>query len=61
MNFYQKELKLNPYKRGFHLITSEIINTISEIKDISIGQLQVFIKHTSASLILMPVRRQRLR
>ena len=52
MNFYQKEIKLNPFKRGFHLITSEIINSIPEIKKISIGQLQVFIKHTSASLTI---------
>jgi len=52
MNFYQKEIKLNPFKRGFHLITSEIINAMPEIKEISIGQLQVFIKHTSASLTI---------
>ncbi len=52
MNFYQKEIKLNPFKRGFHLITSEIINSIPEIKKISIGQLQVFMKHTSASLTI---------
>ena len=52
MNFYQKEIKLNPFKRGFHLITSEIINAIPEIKNILIGQLQVFIKHTSASLTI---------
>jgi secondary thiamine-phosphate synthase enzyme len=52
MKFYQKELKLKAVKRGFHLITSEIINAIPEIKQISIGQLQVFIKHTSASLTI---------
>ncbi|MBU3821434.1 secondary thiamine-phosphate synthase enzyme YjbQ [Flavobacteriaceae bacterium XHP0103] len=52
MKFYQKELKLNPYSRGFHLITHEILDVLSEIKDIRIGQLQVFIKHTSASLTL---------
>jgi secondary thiamine-phosphate synthase enzyme len=52
MKFYQKEIKLNPFKRGFHLITSEIINAIPEIKNILIGQLQVFIKHTSASLTI---------
>ena len=52
MKFYQKELNLKPVKRGFHLITSEVINAIPEIKSISIGQLQVFIKHTSASLTI---------
>lgn len=50
--FFQRELNLKPVKRGFHLITSEIINAMPEIKQISIGQLQVFIKHTSASLTI---------
>ena len=52
MKFFQKELQISPKKRGFHLITNEIIMAIPEIKDISIGQLQVFIKHTSASLTI---------
>ncbi|MBT8317188.1 MAG: YjbQ family protein [Lutibacter sp.] len=52
MNFYQKEIILKPFVRGFHLITREIIKEIPEISKISIGQLQVFIKHTSASLTI---------
>ena len=52
MKFYQKEIVLSPVKRGFHLITSKILNAIPELKQISIGQLQVFIKHTSASLTI---------
>jgi len=52
MKFYQKEISLKPLKRGFHLITSQILNSIPEIKEISTGQLQVFIKHTSASLTI---------
>lgn len=52
MKFYQKEIRLKPYKRGFHLITNQIIAEFPEIKNISIGQLQVFIKHTSASLTI---------
>ncbi|MEJ1223902.1 secondary thiamine-phosphate synthase enzyme YjbQ [Sediminicola sp. 1XM1-17] len=52
MEFYQTELRLSPYKRGFHLITDEIINAIPEIKGIKMGMLQVFIKHTSASLTI---------
>ena len=50
MKFYQKEIQLAPYRRGFHLITDNIISEFPEIKNITIGQLQVFIKHTSASL-----------
>ncbi len=52
MMFYQKEISLNPLNRGFHLITTEILSQFPEIKNISIGQLQVFIKHTSASLTI---------
>ena len=52
MKFYQKEISLKSFKRGFHLITSEIVNAFPEIEQISIGQLQVFIKHTSASLTI---------
>ena len=52
MKFFQKELQISPKKRGFHLITNEIVTAISEMKEISIGQLNVFIKHTSASLTI---------
>ncbi len=49
---YQKQIKLRPYSRGFHIITDDIIKSIPEIKQIKIGMLQVFIKHTSASLTI---------
>ena len=52
MNFYQKEISLKPCQRGFHLITDEIVTAFPEIATISIGQLHVFIKHTSASLTI---------
>ncbi len=52
MKFFQKAIQLPPYSRGFHLITDRIISAIPEIKELSIGQLQVFIKHTSASLTI---------
>lgn len=39
-------------KRGFHLITGEIINAIPEISQINKGCCQVFIQHTSASLTI---------
>jgi secondary thiamine-phosphate synthase enzyme len=52
MKFYQKEIQLYPFSRGFHLITEEIISKFPEIATISVGQLQVFIKHTSASLTI---------
>ncbi len=52
MNFYQSQIKLNPFSRGFHLITDKVLNSIPEIKNIKIGILQIFIKHTSASLTI---------
>ena len=52
MKYFQKQLKLKSYSRGFHLITSKILEAIPELKQIKIGQLQVFIKHTSASLTI---------
>ncbi|MGY5354300.1 secondary thiamine-phosphate synthase enzyme YjbQ [Wenyingzhuangia sp. IMCC45467] len=52
MEFYQKEIQLKSRRRGYHLITDEIIAAIPEISNLQIGQLQVFIKHTSASLTI---------
>lgn len=45
---FQKEIILNPRKRGFHLITKNIIDKIPKIT----GIVHVFIKHTSASLTI---------
>ncbi|MEW7289753.1 secondary thiamine-phosphate synthase enzyme YjbQ [Aquimarina sp. 2304DJ70-9] len=52
MKFFQKEIQLAPQKRGFHLITDEVLSALPEIKEVKVGQLQVFIKHTSASLTI---------
>ncbi len=52
MNFYQKEIQLRSYSRGFHLITDTVLDAVPELRNINIGFLQVFIKHTSASLTI---------
>ena len=52
MNIFQKEITLNPYRRGFHLISQEIVNNFHELKEIKTGILHIFIKHTSASLTI---------
>jgi secondary thiamine-phosphate synthase enzyme len=52
MHWYQKEFKLKPFKRGFHIITEIVLKEIPEIDKIDTGMLQVFIKHTSASLTI---------
>ncbi len=50
MKMFQKELRLKAHQRGFHIITETILNNLPEINQIQTGMLQVFIKHTSASL-----------
>jgi len=52
MKFFQKEIRLKPVARGMHLITETISNAIVELSGIDMGMLQVFIKHTSASLTI---------
>ena len=50
--WYQKEIIIKNKDRGFHLITNEIIQNLTELNKISIGVLHLFIKHTSASLTI---------
>lgn len=50
--WFQQTLTLPAKRRGFHLVTSEILNSIPEIASIQTGMLHVFIQHTSASLTI---------
>ncbi|WP_419210949.1 secondary thiamine-phosphate synthase enzyme YjbQ [Maribacter sp. X9] len=52
MKIFQREITLPSYRRGFHIITDQILRSIPEIKEVEQGFLQVFIKHTSASLTI---------
>ena len=52
MNWLQKEIHLSRKPRGFHLITHDILENFPEINKIMIGVLNIFIKHTSASLTI---------
>ena len=45
---FQKEILLEPKKRGFHLITNDVISQLPD----STGIVNIFIKHTSASLTI---------
>lgn len=49
---FQKEIKLSAKSRGFHLVTEEILKQIPEMRQVSVGFLQIFIKHTSAGLTI---------
>ena len=48
----QKTITLSPKSRGFHIITDDVLENIPELKDLKTGILQLFIKHTSASLTI---------
>ena len=48
----QKTISLASKKRGFHLITDEVLSQLPELKEINVGLLHVFIQHTSASLTI---------
>ena len=52
MIWFQKEIYLIQKSRGFHLIDEEITSNFEEIRQIKKGIIQIFIKHTSASLTL---------
>lgn len=52
MNIIQKEFKLKSKNRGFHLITNEVLSNLNEIKNFKVATLNLFIKHTSASLTI---------
>ena len=45
---FQKEIVLEPKKRGFHLITDDVISQLP----VCTGIVNIFIKHTSASLTI---------
>ncbi|TVP97054.1 MAG: YjbQ family protein [Planctomycetaceae bacterium] len=50
--WFQKSVTIRPVRRGFHLITDEILSQLPELAGVDVGWLQVFIQHTSASLTI---------
>lgn len=52
MNWFQKEIVIQKKSRGFHLITDEIYNCCNELNSYKKGIINIFIKHTSASLTI---------
>ena len=48
----QKEITIKAKSRGFHLITDELLAQLSELRTLNIGLMNLFIKHTSASLTI---------
>ena len=52
MIWVQREVRLEPRPRGFHLVTDEIVGAVPDLDRIRVGMANVFIRHTSASLTL---------
>ncbi len=52
MVWLQRRIRLEPLRRGFHLITDRIVEAVPEISQLQIGLMHVFIQHTSASLTI---------
>jgi secondary thiamine-phosphate synthase enzyme len=52
MKIYQETIRLTERKRGFHLITNEVLRAMPQPGELKTGLCQVFIRHTSASLTI---------
>jgi secondary thiamine-phosphate synthase enzyme len=52
VSWIQREIRLPPRSRGFHLVTGEVLEALPELRDIQVGLLHLLICHTSASLAL---------
>ena len=48
----QREVTLDARPRGFHLVTREVEEAVPELRDLRVGMVHVFIRHTSAALTL---------
>lgn len=48
----QKEIQLQARARGFHLVTREVLEALPELGRLRCGILNLFIRHSSASLTI---------
>ena len=52
MAWFQRTFRLPAFRRGFHLVTDQVVSNVPEIGQVNIGLAHVFIHHTSAGLTL---------
>lgn len=50
MAWYQREIRLPPLPRGFHVVTRMVVDALPELAGLRCGLLHAFVRHTSASL-----------
>ena len=48
----QRRIDLAPRRRGFHLVTHELIEALPGLGELGVGLLHLLIQHTTASLAL---------
>jgi len=52
MPWVQRTIQLPQHRRGFHLITYQVVDGLPELRSTKVGLLHVFLQHTSASLTI---------
>ena len=52
MKWRSKQITLPEYRRGFHLITQQVIDALPQIRDLTDGMLHIGLLHTSASICI---------
>jgi secondary thiamine-phosphate synthase enzyme len=52
VSWNQHPITLEARPRGVHLVTSEIVRAVPELRELRVGLAHVFIRHSSASLAL---------
>jgi secondary thiamine-phosphate synthase enzyme len=52
MAWHQTIVRLAPRRRGFHLVTDELLGQLPQLRTVRVGMAQFFLQHTSASLTI---------
>ena len=52
MTWFQREFQLPSFSRGFHPITHIVLDAVPELAQVRVGLFHVFLRHTSASLLI---------
>ena len=50
--WHQRQIRLRPQPRGFHLVTREVVEGLPELAEFRVGLAHLHLLHTSASLTL---------
>jgi secondary thiamine-phosphate synthase enzyme len=50
--WYQTQISLKAQSRGAHIVTYEVLKHLPELSDVKVGNLHLFLQHTSASLTI---------